>query len=173
MSSLTAARARELLDYDPETGVLTWRRPVAHPRFAGRVAGTVHDRRRPGPSYISLQVDGKKYLGHRLAWLIVYGNWPQGIIDHINGDGTDNRLRNLREATGSQNQHNSRLRSDSSTGLKGVSISRRENKYRATIKRNGRQVYLGLFSTAQEAHAAYCEAADELHGEFANYGGQR
>jgi hypothetical protein len=117
--------------------------------------------------YWHVGVDGDEYKAHRLAWLFVHGEWPAGRLDHENGDTADNRIANLRPVTHSQNIANSRLRRDSTSGFKGVSFYTSAGKWGANINKDGRRHYLGLFNTPEEAHAAYCEAACELHGEFA------
>lgn len=158
-----AARVRELLSYDPETGVFRWRQDRG--RFgnrakAGDIAGTYGQR---GVWRICL--DWKVHLGHRLAWLYMTGEWPVGGIDHINGNPSDNRWSNLRPANQSQNNANARMRADNTVGLKGV--SRHRGKYRASIVRGGRQKFLGYFATPEEAHAAYAAAAKAIFGEYA------
>ena len=102
---LTAERLREVLAYDPDTGVFTWKaRTSPFSRVnVGDVAGNL---RRDG--YIEICVDGRKHQSHRLAWLYVYGEWPADQIDHINGIRTDNRIANLREANNAENHHNLR-----------------------------------------------------------------
>jgi len=100
----------------------------------------------------------------RLAWFYVHGAWPDGQVDHINGDHTDNRLSNLRVLTNAQNaQNRSRARRNNSTGLLGVSYDKRDDRYRARIMVDGRMVSLGYHPTAHEAHAAYLEAKAALH----------
>jgi hypothetical protein len=91
-------------------------------------------------------------------------------VDHINHDGFDNRRSNLRLATGAQNQHNKRLQANSTSGYKGVNWHKGTKKWQARIGYNGKRVTLGYFNNPEDAHKAYCEAADELHGKFANYG---
>jgi HNH endonuclease/AP2 domain len=161
---MNAEEVRELIDYDPETGLFQ--------------AKTIKGRRQPGwgvgcisPStgYRQIGVGGKVYLAHRLAWLITHGEWPSvGLeIDHINGEKDDNRIVNLRLATKAQNQRNSRKRS-STTGLRGVRVNKASKTYSAQIKVNRKNHYLGSFQTPEEAHAAYVEAAVRLHGEFAS-----
>src|SRR5687768_10767115 len=111
---LTADYVRSRIDYDPDTGTLTWkRRPernsidkMWNTRFSG-LDITHHN----STGHIHFGLDGKNYLGHRIAWLIVNGEWPRGDIDHINGVRDDNRWTNLREATRSQNASNAKLRS--------------------------------------------------------------
>lgn len=166
-----AAYVRKCLDYDPDTGVLTWRRrPWWHfstgsdrgwnKRYAGTPAGRIRH------GYVVITLDGKSLFAHRLAWLIVHGHWPEVHIDHVNGVRDDNRLCNLREATHEENQRNQSLRCDNSSGYKGVRLHKC-GKFVANIGHAGRKHYLGLFATAEEAYEAYCLAAKELHGEFA------
>lgn len=160
---MDAARVRELLSYDPTSGVFRWRQ--SRGRFgnrakAGDIAGATGQR---GVKRICL--DWKVYLAHRLAWVYMTGAWPAGGIDHINGNPSDNRWANLRPADQSQNSANARKRSDNTVGLKGVSAQR--GKYRASIVKNGRQKFLGYFATPEEAHAAYVAAARNTFGEYA------
>lgn len=157
-------RLRALLDYDQLTGVLTWRvsrgggsPPAGSP--AGRVNGTT--------GYRMIKLDGQLYSAHRLAWLHVHGEWPSSHIDHKDCEKDNNRIENLRVATRSQNNANSRRRSDNTSGLKGASFHRHSGKWRATIKGVDRYVHLGLFLTAEEAHAAYVSAARAHFNEYA------
>ena len=113
-------------------------------------------------------VDGKErnVLMHR-----VIAGTPDGFdTDHIDGDGLNNRRSNLRVVTTTQNTCNRRRSVSNTSGYKGVSFNRRLNKYTASIKLNGRQKHLGVFSTAEEAHARYCGEAQALHGQYSNPG---
>lgn len=159
---LTANRLRELLDYEPETGVLTWRvlRSNIH---KGSIAGFAHR----AIGYRVIRIDGQKYLAHRLAWLHVTGRWPEGDIDHSNRDGFDNRFANLREASRSQNAGNQKRRVTNRSGFKGVARIAGREKWQGKICVRGKQIYLGLFDTPEAAHAAYCAAAEKHFGEFA------
>ena len=170
---LTPKRAREVLRYDPKSGLFWWRQSLSRIGKAGHIAGGVHKTSRRSTPYWSIRIDGKQYPAHRLAWLIVHGEWPAEQIDHINGNGLDNRIANLREATNAQNQQNKLRASNNRSGFKGVRFHTQTGKYRAQITRNGKTAHLGLFDCPKEAHKAYCEAADDLHGEFANHGGQQ
>lgn len=157
-SAITAERLRELLHYDPETGVLSRRVRVGCAQ-AGRQLGTTHH------GYLVASVGDRLYRVHRLIWLYVHGSWPRGFIDHINGERADNRIANLRDATASINAQNIRAcrRDNKATGRLGVGFDPRDGRYRAKIGHQGRQKYLGSFSTADEAHAAYVEAKRRLH----------
>jgi hypothetical protein len=159
---LTQERLKELLEYNPETGQFIRKKQI-HGHHIGDVAGTI---KANGYSYIG--VDGKQYRAHRLAWFYTHGKWPAEHIDHINRIPTDNRLCNLREATMSQNMQNRGALKSNAVGLKGV--MKRCRKYLSTIRIDGKSVKIGSFNTAEEAHAAYCKAAEELHKEFVNYG---
>jgi hypothetical protein len=156
-ANLTAAQLREILDYDPETGLFTWaisRRGCRR----GDQTGAPH---RNG--YVMIGINRRARLAHRLAWLHTYGEWPKGQIDHINGVRADNRLANLRDVPGRINRQNQRAaRSDNrETGLLGV--YKNHGQWGARIQLNGRQHYLGNFQTPEEAHAAYIKAKRLMH----------
>ncbi len=161
-SDLTAARLRELLSYDPDTGVFT-SRTKRHKWPAGRVVGA-----KEKTGYARLPVDGVYYRAHRLAWLYVYGAWPSLPIDHINGDRYDNRIGNLRQISVTENNENLRsAKHTNHSGLLGVS-ARPGGKFAATIKcvLGGQrlQLYLGAYTDAATAHAVYVDAKRKLHG---------
>lgn len=158
--TLTAERAREALDYDPATGSFKWRVKMGARGCAGKQAGHIN-----AEGYLHIQIDGQKYLGHRLAFLIVNGTWPRSV-DHIDLNKANNSWSNLREASQSENMANQTVRSTNLLGVKGV--SRRPNgKYSAQIHCRGVKRYLGVFNTIDEASAAYRAAAVALNGEFA------
>lgn len=152
---------KSLFHYDPDTGVFTWRYTRG-----GRVAGTVAG----GPDScgrLQMRFMGKKTSCHRLAWVYVYGEWPAAEIDHANGDCSDNRIANLRQSNRSQNMCNIGARKQSKTGIKGVSWDTQCRKFRAQIMHLGKKYNLGRYDSIEEAQAAYSEAANRLHGEFA------
>jgi len=159
---LTAKRLREVLHYDPETGVFTWAVTLSQRAIAGSVAGSVH-----ASGYRYIGIDGQRYPAQRLAWLYMTGEWPSDLVDHENLTPGDDRWSNLREATRAQNAWNAPCHRDNTTGFKGVYWHKAAGKWMAQIKANGRLVYLGLFTDINAAAAAYAGAAHRFHGEFA------
>jgi hypothetical protein len=159
-NGITSERLRALLDYDPETGEFTWR-VSRRQGLQGKRAGSTDSQ-----GYLCIRIDGRGYKAHPLAWLRVFGNWPDGELDHANGDRADNRISNLRLATPSQNCANRRRYRTNTSGYKGVTFNRKARKWHAKIQKHGKSRHLGLFPTAADAHAAYCAAAREIHGEY-------
>lgn len=157
-SALTAERLRELLDYDRSSGVL-------RSKLSGRIVGWLNKK-----GYRAIQIDGKRYYAHRLAWLHVYGVWPLGDLDHEDTIKHHNWISNLRPASRSQNMGNMLNRRDNTSGLKGASYDRNRRVWQATIRKDGKQIHLGRFPTRELAHAAYVAKALELFGSFANAG---
>lgn len=166
MSDITADEARELLDYDPETGILTRKIRTSSRVQVGAPAGTVNR-----GSYVRIRLKSKLYLGHRLAWLIMTGDFPPAQIDHINGNIRDNRWQNLRAVTGQENDRNRAVRRDSSSGVMGVRRHNRADGWVARITVSGRRINLGYFKTLDEAVAAR-KAAEAEHGYHENSGRQ-
>lgn len=162
MSELTAERLRHLLSYDPATGAFKWRVDRNSKCLAESVAGGVNPK-----GYVAVRVDYRPYRAHRLAWLYVTGEWPEGLIDHINGEPADNRFCNLRVADSNTNAMNRRRSARNTSGFKGVSFHRAKGMWRAEIAARGARYTIGLFNTVEEAAAAYRAAAVKHHGEFA------
>ena len=159
-------RLKELFHYDPETGLFTWIvfRGGGSPRI-GTVAGSPNE-----DGYVKIKVDQKLYAAHRLAWLYMTGSFPSLEIDHINGQPADNRFSNLREASRTENNRNTKISKNNQSGFKRVTRNKKNGKWAAHIRSNDKQKFLGNFETPELAHEFYCLAADMLHGEFANYG---
>lgn len=140
-----------------EDGIPRWRNSGCG-RSAGKLAG--HD---DGKGYLSIVLMGQRYKLHRVIWMLHYGNYPMGMVDHINGNRRDNRIDNLRLATAAQSVHN-RMR----TGRLGTGVSKNaRGRYCARIQANGEKVYLGYYDTPAEAAAAYAGASIVLRGEYA------
>ena len=175
----TAEHVRNVLDYDPGAGVLTWKyrtdikagrgRSTFNSRFAGKAAGCRFKKRGGRSYYIAIGLDYVTYPAHCLAYLWMIGEWSDSELDHRNGDGTDNRWENIRPATPSQNLANRGANKNNKLGLKGVSLFKRTGRYQAQIFRDGVPYWLGYHDTPEEAHAAYCTAATKLYGEFARF----
>lgn len=164
MAELTAERVRELFNYNPDTGVFTRRVPTGRHGCwkAGSIAGSPRKK-----GYSKIAVDGKEYLVHRLAWLWMTGFWPEGDLDHKDGNSRNDAFENLRPATVAQNMANAKLRCDNKLGIKGVTYnSRYARPYLAWM--NGK--YLGCFSTAEAAKAVRTSSAKKYYGEFAREG---
>ena len=160
---ITQAKLKELLNYDQDTGVFTWN--VSKPgRNFGSIAGTRHVN-----GYTHIQLNRKIYKAHRLAWLYVHGYFPE-CIDHINNNRDDNRIANLREATISQNNHNSKLSKNNTSGIKGVHWHKKSKKWCATLGFHGKIMHLGVFDDLELAELVVMEARSKYHGEFVNNG---
>jgi hypothetical protein len=162
MTSLTAERLRETLHYDPETGVFTQVKRTSHRVKVGDVAGCVSDNR----GYRKITVFSKKYYAHRLAWLYMTGEWAKEI-DHANLNKGDNRWSNLRAATRTQNNANSPMRVNNTSGYKGVYWSKQSLKWFARIHKNGKGKHLGFFDKKEDAARVYEKACYREFGEFA------
>ena len=158
---ITQEYLRSILDYDMDTGIFRWK--ISKPGISiGKIAGTLRQ------GYVAITINRVQYLAHRLAWLYVTGDMP-AQIDHKNVHGlrSDNRICNLRPATQAQNSRNRGISRRNTTGYKGVYFEKSRNKFRASIRFDGVNIRLGRYSTAEEAHKAYCCVAEKLHGEFA------
>ena len=158
---LTIEQLKEVLEYNHDTGLFIWLKPNNGPRAkVGDVAGG----KRSG--YIAIKIKGKAYSAHRLAHLYMTGNFPENNIDHINHIKDDNRWTNLRDATSSQNQANQVNPKNNTSGYKGVSWHKSTKKWLAKIGYMNKDIYIGIYTTPQEAAEAYKKKAIELFGEF-------
>jgi len=155
-NTITVERVRELLDYDPETGVLTWKLSRGSVR-AGKIAGSIDYK-----GYRTIQVDGINYRSHRLAWVYVYGYWPPEQLDHINGVRIDNRIKNLRPVNQSESSRNMSRRRTNSSGTTGVRFNKRDKKWVARIGVNCKWIYLGYFDSKEDAVKVRKQAEKEL-----------
>ena len=173
---ITQAELKRLLEYDPLTGVFTWRhrddipnlrdRNAWNTRYAGKRAGSIKPAAPSGP-YRVIRIHGRAYYEHRLAWLYMKGEFPDGLLDHRNGDGLANRFDNLRASTYKQNSWNSKRRRRGSSGFKGVTWKEERGKWVAQIFVDGRNRHLGYFDDPEAAHDAYIVAARDAFGRFA------
>lgn len=159
---LTAERLREVLHYDPDTGVFRWSIDMGDKRKPGRAVGS-----RDRNGYLRVRIDYRMHQASKLAWLYSHGVIPPHEIDHIDGDPTNDKLENLRPATHSQNMKNTRLPCTNTTGAKGVYWRKRWQTYEVKITVNGCTKYLGLRKELTDASALYAAAARTHFGEFA------
>lgn len=155
---ITQARLKELLHYDPETGVFTRRITIRGRWKAGSQCGMLDDH-----GYIKIRVDGVRLRAHRLAFIYMIGSVPKEI-DHINGVRGDNRWANLRDCSRSENQQNiGSARADNKCGLSGVSFNKTYGMYVAQIQINKKKIMIGKFDSPEVAHEAYLNAKLEYH----------
>ena len=164
--SLSLDRVKELFRYVPEEGAIYWRDDLKsfHRPYAGKKAGGFC-RSKNGYGRLIVRVDRQMQSVHRIIWLMHYGELPSGIIDHADGDTRNNRIENLRIATKAQNAANRGAPKTNPLGIKGV--RKMGKRFAAKIRVNYREMYLGMFDTAEAASAAYAKAAKEHFGEFA------
>jgi hypothetical protein len=158
---LTQERLRFLLDYNPNTGVLTWRAKPSRGIKVGRQAGTP-----TSEGYLALQINKKKMFAHRAIWLYVHGVWPPEEIDHINHVRNDNRLCNLRLANRLENSHNTQKHVKNMSGHKGVSWHNRNQKWQVQLQANHKTFYVGQFAQLADAVQARAIAEIFLHKAF-------
>ena len=153
---------RKLLRYDAETGKLFWLHRPRSMFTSDRVFSSWNSRFSGNEAFSTIKKDGymcggmlsKTFKAHRVAWALYFGQWPEFEIDHINGDRSDNRIKNLRSATKSINQRNSALPSNNTSGHHGVSFDKLTGKWRAWIAINGKFKHLGLFFDIEDAISA-------------------
>jgi hypothetical protein len=164
-----------LLEYDPASGSLTWQ-PRARSQFSSergyKKFVTAHQGQQTfmadnGEGYLCGVIRRRTYRAHIVAWALYYGEWPVSAVDHRNGNRKDNSISNLRLADEAQNACNAKLRSDNTSGVKGVSFRRSTGMWIARIYFRRRCYMLGNFSDLGSAAAAYADAARQIHGEFA------
>jgi len=179
---LPPERLRELLDYDPEAGTLTWRsRPASmfydagpngaeraaaswNARYAGKAAGATD-----AHGYLHVSIFKHLMKAHRVAWAIHYGRWPDGQVDHLDHDRANNRIANLREATEAENSRNRAAPAKGESRVLGVNYHKRDRKWRAYIKVDGKTTHLGYFDSMEAAIAARRDAEAEK-GFHPNHG---
>lgn len=151
-------RLKQILRYEPESGLFYWLISPRNGINPGNVAGVLSSE-----GYLVVTVNNFGYLAHRLAWAFVHSCWPDHQIDHKNRNRTDNRICNLRPATETQNRENISLRKDNTSGYRGVYWSKETKKWAASIGVKKKRIHLGLFLDPKEAHAEYVKAASIYH----------
>lgn len=161
---LTQTRLKQVLKYDPLTGVFTWLIRRGN-RKAGDIAGSINSH-----GYRVIAIDGVDYRAHHLAYLYQLGRIPHCKIDHKDGNRSCNIWSNLREASPSQNNFNQKLRSDNTSGVKGVSFDHRRKKWEARVTVSRKSHRVGFFTNLNDAEKAIKMKRIQLHGEFTNHG---
>jgi len=161
---LTQELLKTILQYDPETGIFV-RLASTQPYFIGKPAGCPTAR-----GYITIQILGRRYPAHRLAWLYMTGDWPEFIIDHKNGDVADNSFTNLREANGAKNSYNMRKSKANTSGIKGVYLHKKTQMWAGVVTYGGSRYWTGSHPTKEAAEQAVRAKREELHGEYTNHG---
>jgi len=161
---LTQKQLKEILRYDPDTGIFTWLVRTANCVKIGEAAGGLNP-----AGYSGIRLKGRDYLAHRLAWLYMTDEWPKDQIDHINHIKDDNRIENLREVTHKENGRNRSMQKNNVSGCCGVCWYKPYNKWAAQIKVNGKQINLGCFDDLNNAIAAR-KAAEIKYGFHENHG---
>lgn len=164
LSNMTQELLKTYLDYSPDTGLFTWKVQKSNIIKIGQVAGHVSS-----GGYVCIALNRKIYKAHRLAWLYVYGIWPKGEIDHINGQHSDNRLENLRDATKIENMRNMPMQKSNTSGVVGVNFSKKRGKWIARIATNDTRLYLGAYSVFEDACNAR-KRAEVLYDYHKNHG---
>jgi hypothetical protein len=162
---ITQKELKQFLHYDQNTGIFTWIKKSGQKPIIGNIAGSTLL-----GGYIAIRLKNKRYLAHRLAWLYVYGKFPKNKIDHINGNPSDNKICNLRQATYQQNNCNSKKRKDNTSGVKGVVWRNDCKKWQAQLYINYKKIYFGTFDNLELAKLAIFEARVKYHGNYANNG---
>jgi len=166
---ITQEMVLDRLSYDPDTGIFVWRKAYRK-KDIGRVSGWIHNAKiKP---YLLLLLYGKSYPAHRIAWLYIHGYMPEFEIDHIDGDGLNNKLSNLREVTHAENCKNKRQSILNKSGCTGVSIHKETGKWRARIRDGKKYFSLGLFANIEDAITAR-KNAEIKHGYHPNHGSDR
>ena len=164
--SISVEYAREILDYNPETGEFRWKRRNVSSnswnyRFAGKVAGTMNAR-----GYIKISINNCLFSAHKLAWLMFYGDWPHRQLDHRDNNRVNNRIINLRLATNQENSYNRNTHKNNTSGFPGVLFHKHRKKWCASIRANGRPISLGYFLNIEDAVIARKQAEIKYFGEF-------
>jgi len=160
---ITQKRLKEILNYEPESGIFTWLTNSPRGRI-GEQAGSVGDR-----NYVWIRINRHPYRAHRLAWLYIHGKFPSMQIDHIDGDPTNNKINNLREVDHKDNQRNAKLRYDNNTGVTGVTWSNRDKCFISGIKVNGKSKHLYRGKCLLDA-VAFRKSAEIKYGFHENHG---
>jgi hypothetical protein len=156
MSNIDCNQLKEILEYQPDTGLFFWKRSgkgIKKNRKAGHLSKD---------GYVDIRIKNCLHPAHRVAWVMMTGNWPDNFVDHINRIRSDNRFVNLREATKAENAQNTDLPSNNTSGYKGVVWHKPNKNWCAQIFINKKHIHLGSFENLQDAINARIEAEKEF-----------
>lgn len=171
MNKITQTELKEKLNYDPDTGIFTWINTI-HKERLNKKAGSISSDKL-GKRYIKIHVGGKRYLAHHLASLYMTGEFPETVMDHIDGDGINNKWENLRCVTSSDNSKNRKIRLDNTSGVCGVCWHKGNKRWRVQISLmecgKSKRVFVGEFKNIDDAILAR-KQAEKLHGYHKNHG---
>lgn len=156
---ITQEMVKEYFSYNHDTGSLTWLKDSGSNWCKGKVAGT------KAGDYLRVSFKGKRFYVHRLVYLFHHGYLPD-TVDHINGNGSDNRIENLRGCTQAENNLNSKIPKSNTSGVKGVSWNKQHNRYKGIVQYKGKQYFIGYFDNLEEASKNVASKRQELHGLF-------
>jgi len=168
---ISVSALRDLISFDPKTGRMWWKDRPDDMRWSSRYSATEAFLNVDSNGYLRSSIFGKNYRAHRVLWALVNGCWPRYQIDHIDGDRANNAISNLREVTNATNCKNKAIRSDNTSGCKGVRWHTQQSKWRATIHVKGKEKNLGCFDQFEDAVSARDTAKrrygyTERHGEI-------
>jgi len=155
----------ELLECDTETGLFKWKIRRSNHCARGWFGGADH-----GDGYKVIRINNQLYRSHRIIWLMTHKMWPKNQIDHIDNDVSNNKISNLREATGCQNKQNRKINKNTTSQIKGIMQNPYTKKWIARVSVNGKRKNLGHFHWLHHAKEAIEKFRVEHHGEFANHG---
>lgn len=168
--TITQEELKRLLHYDPMTGIITRKISTANRIKVGDIAGWIKISN--GKSYIRMSISNRLYLAHRLAWLYITGSFPNGEIDHVNGNGLDNRFSNLRDVMSADNMLNKRIYKNNKSGATGVLYRDRDSAWVSSIGYNGKRIFIGQFNNLFDAVCAR-KNAEIMYGYHKNHGTNR
>ena len=155
--SISHKELTDIIYYNPDTGIFTWKISPSASIKAGEIAGSIYD------GYVRIMIRGRNYRAHRLAYFYMTGEHPKEQVDHINGIRNDNRWSNIRECYQNENQQNRKKLTNNTSGYIGVSWNTKIQKWHARIGHCKKIIHLGFFDTAEEAYEAYLNAKSKYH----------
>lgn len=164
-SIITQEELKELLHYNPDTGVFIW---IKVPKKSLKISVGLVAGYKNYYGYCSIYIKGALFPAHRLAFLYMNGLMPVNFIDHVNGNPFDNKFDNLREASHLENMRNKKMRKDNTSGYVGIEYVNKSNRWRAVCNTGGKKNFLGSFASKEEASEAYNDFAKLKYGEFYN-----